>query len=368
MTIQLLTFQRSLNLPHQTSLKATHTPWLQIGPSESCLLRYFVEELARWFDICDPSNHFESTIPQRARECFTLRHVILAASARHFSTLPTDRQTATFQKYNMKHDITIDEETVLYYHNQCITDLRSLAAQPDAIMDENLLAAVVILRFYEELDNPFVALPTETAARGLHVFIEAQAQTALSPPPTLPSNSNANGTLRQAVFWTGFQQEFHMAFSQQRPFRLPLSLSVTQGHLVWIPASDAVWTNRLLIIGARVIQYCYNDTFPGYGSVAGYRELLALRGKWVRSRPISFSPVYIEEPNPEEKTFFPGIWYLDDCHIVAAQTLSLLDILFTAYSPYIPRIGSALHLEMENVDEKLRTAALEICGIAISNK
>lgn len=117
-----------------------------------------------------------------------------------------------------------------------------------------------------------------------------------------------------------------------------------------------------------MIQYCYNDTFPGYGSVAGYRELLALRGKWVRSRPISFSPVYIEEPNPEEKTFFPGIWYLDDCHIVAAQTLSLLDILFTAYSPYIPRIGPALHLEMENVDEKLRTAVLEICGIAISNK
>ena len=44
----------------------------------------------------------------------------------------------------MKHDIIINEETVLYYHNQCIADLRSLADQPDAIMDENLLAAVVI--------------------------------------------------------------------------------------------------------------------------------------------------------------------------------------------------------------------------------
>lgn len=59
----------------------------------------------------------------------------------------------------MKHDITIDEETVLYYHNQCITDLRSLAAQPDAIMDENLLAAVVILRFYEELDSTTHSFP-----------------------------------------------------------------------------------------------------------------------------------------------------------------------------------------------------------------
>ena len=117
-----------------------------------------------------------------------------------------------------------------------------------------------------------------------------------------------------------------------------------------------------------MIQYCYDYTFPGYGSVAGCCELLTLRDKWVCSRPISFSPVYVEEPHPEEQIFFPGAWYLDDCHIVAAQTLSLLDILFAAYSPYIPRIGPALHLEMEKINEKLRAVVLKICGIAISNK
>ncbi|ODM23265.1 hypothetical protein SI65_00854 [Aspergillus cristatus] len=338
----------------EPEFETSHTPWSQIGPNEACLLRYFVEELARWFDICDSSNHFASLIPQRARECLTLRHAILAASARHFSTLSASRQTDTFQKYSMSHSITINEETVLYYHNQCITDLRSLAGEPDAITDENLLAAVVILRFYEELDStvpplpplppktllinedPFVTLPTETAARGLHVFIEAQAQTTLSPSSTL--DLKTNDSFRQAVFWTGFRQEFHMAFSQQRPFRLPLSLSVTRDHLVWTPAIDAIWTNRLLIIGARAIQYCYDDTSPGYGNVAGYQELVALRDKWVRSRPVSFSLVYVEQPNPEEKVFFPGMWYLDDCHIVAAQTLKLLDILlrsiFAIHTPH----------------------------------
>lgn len=53
----------------------------------------------------------------------------------------------------MRQGLTINEETVLYYHNLCITDLRYLAGEPEAIMDENLLAAAVILRFYEELDN-----------------------------------------------------------------------------------------------------------------------------------------------------------------------------------------------------------------------
>jgi hypothetical protein len=47
----------------------------------------------------------------------------------------------------------INEEAVLDYHNRCITDLRLLANEPDAILDENLLAAVVVLRFYEELDS-----------------------------------------------------------------------------------------------------------------------------------------------------------------------------------------------------------------------
>lgn len=44
---------------------------------------------------------------------------------------------------------------VLHYHNECIADLRYLASEPNAIMDEDLLAAVVILRFYEELDSMF---------------------------------------------------------------------------------------------------------------------------------------------------------------------------------------------------------------------
>ncbi|KAL4771341.1 hypothetical protein BDW60DRAFT_208297 [Aspergillus nidulans var. acristatus] len=49
-------------------------------------------------------------------------------------------------------------------------------------MDEDLLAAVVVLRFFEELDNPFTSPPTETVLQGLHVFLRAQASSALSIP------------------------------------------------------------------------------------------------------------------------------------------------------------------------------------------
>ncbi|PIG80521.1 hypothetical protein AARAC_003244 [Aspergillus arachidicola] len=261
-------------------LNTPHLPWPQTGPKEACLLRYFVEYLARWFDLCDPERHFVRAIPQIARGSEPLRNAILAVSARHFSTLPKEKQ-GNIIEYGLQQDLAINEETVLYYHNKCITDLRSLASEPEALMDEILLATVVILRFYEELGSPFIDLPTETAIQGLHVFVEAQAKLALSTPG-----------LRQAVFWVGFRQEFHVAFSQQRPIRLPLS--ITFPYLIWTPAPDHIWTNRLLIICAYALQYCYDDQ-PA--PLDRYYELIDLHNRWLQSRPPSFSPVYYEKSN-----------------------------------------------------------------------
>lgn len=49
--------------------------------------------------------------------------------------------------------LLIGEETVFYYHSKAIVHLRSVSEQPNAVIDEDLLAAVVILHFYEELDS-----------------------------------------------------------------------------------------------------------------------------------------------------------------------------------------------------------------------
>jgi hypothetical protein len=103
--------------------------------------------------LCDPERHFGLIVPQRARTCAPLLNAILSASARHFTTLPKGRQKEMTVKFSLEQDLIISEEAVLDYHNRCIAHLRFLASEPDAIMDENLLAAVVVLRFYEELDS-----------------------------------------------------------------------------------------------------------------------------------------------------------------------------------------------------------------------
>ncbi|KAJ5094387.1 hypothetical protein N7456_010248 [Penicillium angulare] len=263
------------------------------------------------------------------------------------------KQKEKITKFGLRQDLIISEAAVLDYHSRCIANLRFLANEPDAIMDENLLAAAVVLRFYEELDSPFIEIPTDAATRGLQMFIEAQASLALS-----------SSGLRYAAFWVGFRQEFHMAFSQQRPFRL--SLDTYDTYLSWGPAPDHVLVNRLLIIAAHVVQYCYDDRAQQSHSL--YEDLVALYNRWLEERPLALLPVYSESPDRKKGLIFPQKWFLNDCHIVAEQSVGLVEILLTAYDPTTARVGPGQKTAMESIDSRLKSTVLSICGAALSNR
>lgn len=47
----------------------------------------------------------------------------------------------------------IESEVALEYQNLCISHLMALSGDETEVQDENLLAAAVILRFYEEIDG-----------------------------------------------------------------------------------------------------------------------------------------------------------------------------------------------------------------------
>lgn len=103
------------------------------------------------FDLCDPERHFALVVPQRARSCPPLLNAIFTASARHLSRL---------DKYKTPHGVQylgkllpdLKVEMAIHYHSECIKHLVLLSNDPDHIHDEDLLAAAVILRFYEEVD------------------------------------------------------------------------------------------------------------------------------------------------------------------------------------------------------------------------
>lgn len=87
-------------------------------------------------DVCDQKCHFGSEVPQRAVHYPVLLYAIFALASLHRNTL-------------LGIEDTVPEE----YHNQCLQLLIPVLDDPQGVVDENFLAAVVILRSYEEMSS-----------------------------------------------------------------------------------------------------------------------------------------------------------------------------------------------------------------------
>lgn len=216
---------------------------------------------------------------------------------------------------------------------------------------------------------------TESALRGIQIFLDAQATSAV-----------VGYGLRHATYWIALRQEITTAFSKQRTFRLPLGLC--EPYRSFEPADDYVWADRLVIHCADVLQYCYGseeddlsgDRYlsssmgmfrqaPGIDTrIARYEELLAFENLWTELGPPSFKPIYSREPDRSRGEVFPELWYLNNCHVAGLQFLELARILLTVYNPTLPRLGPGQRTAMRSVDQKVRAIVIRLCGIALSNQ
>ena len=113
--------------------------WPLSSVGEAQLLRYYVTHIAPWFDVCDRFQHFSAVIPQRAAFCPPLLQAIFTVAARHLSLSRPG----------------YDPYAADRYHEICLAYLRRVINDPAMVMDENLFAATVVLRFLEEIDSKF---------------------------------------------------------------------------------------------------------------------------------------------------------------------------------------------------------------------
>lgn len=367
---------------------------------EFCLLGYYIDHLSMWLDLCDPERHFHQVVPQRARSCPPLMNAILAASARHLTRVPKYRTESGAVKYGGRtlHDLT--DETALHYHSKCIQDLLELGANPEQTGNEDLLAAAIILRFYEEIDYPLQdeQKDDEVFLRVLNMFIEAQipnmavGSQALSTvageistsPGEIYSSPSSNvfgnttslesrwymSSLRQAAFWVAFRQEVYSAFLKQRPFSM--SLSRCDIFRSFTPGEDGLWTARLVIFCADILEFCYGNTAHSTVQATQPKErwaqLKCLSQKWIDSLPCSFEPIYVREPDRQQGEVFPEICYLTNIHVAGVQHIELARILLAVYDPDIPRLGLGHKESMRALSEELRATILRLCGIAVCNR
>ncbi|KAK5058543.1 hypothetical protein LTR84_010806 [Exophiala bonariae] len=391
--------------PHATSQTAN-------SELEVTLLRYFIDVLACWFDICDPEKHFALIVPPRARWCPPLKNAILAASARHLTRVCNPNSKSDFVYFHDGEVLpSLTEETALHYHTECVKDLVQRSMNMEQTQDASLLAAAIILRFYEEIDAPLREDPSDSELflRVINVFIDAQtpnapvvphsspvitgpeiatdqygifvlsSQIAHSPSTShtpnhngLPSYWRADG-LRQAGFWVAFRQEIHSAFLKQRSFNL--SLSRCEAFRSFSPAEDAVWADRLIVFCADVLEFCYNDKKENLSQQQSNQtpkdQWLALKQYEKTCRellPASFEPIFFRDPDRSNGEVFPRICYMVDCHVVGVQYVDLAKILLSVYDPTRPKLGPGYTASMRSLAREVRAAVLRLCGIAMSNR
>ncbi|KAL2816017.1 hypothetical protein BDW59DRAFT_175948 [Aspergillus cavernicola] len=402
----------SAPLPEQSDNSAESTSFVMRGlvkPPCRSSLSLNQSTLDMWLDLCDPDRHFQLVVPQRARYCLPLMNAILAASARHLTRVPKNRTASGAVNYDGRilHDLT--DETALHYHNKCIHDLLKLGANTEQTRNEDLLAAAIILRFYEEVDYPLQdeKRDNELFLRVINMFIDAQIPNVpLGPHSTLPITGSTSASsdfestalsaefytspsastprnaveskrwymadLRQAAFWVAFRQEVYSAFLKQRPFNM--SLSRCDVFRSFSPAEDALWTARLVIFCADVLEFCYGSAQHPRHETANiptkerWTQLKNLSKKWVDLLPSSFEPIYFREPDQSKAEVFPEICYLTNVHVAGVQHVELARILLAVYDPNIPKLGFGHRASMRALSLQLRASVLRLCGIAVHNR
>ncbi|KAM4062700.1 fungal specific transcription factor [Hirsutella rhossiliensis] len=294
---------------------------------EAKLMKYYLEYMCHWFDVCDTTRQFAVHVPRKAMSCPTLLNAIYALSSRHLSLKEGQ----------------CDEWISNQYHERCLRQLSSVSNDSNALLDDDLLAATILLRTLEELEVPLLGTDNEGHLMGVQVFMNARS-----------GSSAAVSSLRQAAYWIGLRQEVTMAVASQRPIKFPLSLSFVDQS--FSPADDAMWANRIIVHCAKVVEFCFGQ---GQHSPHDHRALIEYDDGWLRCRPSTFVPIAYMDADASRGEVFPHILYFSHAVVVGVVHSMLAQALLMCCDPALPSMARG---------RLIRQRILQLCGTALSNE
>ncbi|KAL3482843.1 hypothetical protein BJX62DRAFT_250222 [Aspergillus germanicus] len=340
----------NIHRPHRSSASKDSTAVDHI--QESCLLRYFIEELSAWFDHCDEQRHFQLVVPRRAQHCPTLRNAIFAASSRRLYRLPQYR-TAHGIVYCGQLLPNLKESTALEYMLECIPDLIEFPKIQDPVEQENVMAATVILRQYEEIeedvdDDGGGNVNSETHHHSFErVNFLGITQTIIDAMSTSPIRSS----LARACYWITIRQETYYALTRETVPHLRFDSDR------WPNASIA---DDLILFAGQVATW----RWTGKSSEQWWR-LKAQEQLLLHSSSDELKPLLDLKAKKSKGEVFPTIWYSFDVQVTAIQHFRLAQMILTAESPQLENANRATHRKAE---AEVRSIVLEICGIALCHR
>lgn len=275
--------QRTLGLPNLlTELEASSTtPQLETPCTfrtlkEARLLTHFVRTLSSWIDACDKDSTFGTDVVQRALGRPLLAFGILCFTSWAGSTDGDDRR-----------------ESAQHYYTQAVQLMIPELNRPVDDLSEEVLAAAVLLRLYEEraarADRDLVSVATGPGHRpGTDKRTHLLGSSRLLE--SIPGVSR--GGLAEACAWVVLRQDMMVSLTQSEPLCLPLeSLQSSRSFVNEDPQSLA---NRIVFLCGKILFHAFQpDRRPD--NVAWWDEVAAEVAAWYQNKPWHFQPTWVEE-------------------------------------------------------------------------
>jgi len=310
----------------------------QLTQKEAQLVHYYSEYLGRWLDCTDATRQFTLGVPEKVRKCSVLCHSVLSFAARH-----------------RREDATADAA-----YQRCIALLIRRLSEPSASHDEALLCAIVILRFFEQLNVP----STTGSDAGQHLAGSSAILRASQGNYVDPSAP----TLREAAFWVYVRQCLYTATVNQQPPDIDFSLqlhpkpsSMQDSHPLARLRLDTAWANQMTWITALIVSFCFEVETPGeqIGKLARWQELWDAVQTWAKDRPKGFDPIWYGVAGDD--SCFPQVYFTADWHAVAFGFYHFSCIMLHAFKPG-PRFAIRTVGSLTNKDRQILEHAHAICG------
>ncbi|UPX19591.1 uncharacterized protein EKO05_0009849 [Ascochyta rabiei] len=270
---------------------------VSLSQREARLVHHYSEHLGRWLDCTDATRQFTLGVPEKVRYCPVLCHAVLSFAARH-----------------QREDAAADAA-----YQRCIALIIDRLNEPAASHDETLLCAIVILRFYEQLN-----VPSSTGSdAGQHLAgssaILRASQGNHYVDPSAP-------TLREAAFWVYVRQCLYTATINQQPPDIDFSLqlhptpgSMQDSHPLARLRLETAWANQMTWNTALIVNFCFeaDPSMERNSRIDRWHELWDLVQKWAQDRPGGFDTIWHGPAGEDGNSCFPQMWFTADWHAVA---------------------------------------------------
>ncbi|KAF5593399.1 ARCA-like protein [Fusarium subglutinans] len=247
---------------------------------------------------CDPSKRFGREVPKRARQLPLLAYSILTFSSRHQVMITG-----------------IDDESSEEYHSHALRILIPILDDPMSSLDENLLAAAVLLRLYEEMCD---------VDTGTHLVGCAQLWN------NIPDFIAESG-LSEAASWILLRQNLHISLIKGEPMQV--DLNKYRRSISFIDTTDEDFANRIILLCCQVLETCFGPgAQPDYETWAHLGKEVAL---WHDSIPAHYHPYHSGRENTSAgfKSAFPVVWMMNPAQVMGYQHYCLARILLHISEP-----------------------------------